>query len=208
MAENKRGKISQLPYLEDIEGGESLLGAADGKGYQVTIDTLKQYMGGSGGGGSVNLTNIQSHVLPSLDDYYNLGSAQRKWKSLHTNALYLGTSSLMIGTSSVTLGTDVEQEVFDVVGMMKAQNKEGKSSVVMTEADMGEYAKRSDLPDDYVTDGELSQAIANVKGGASTGYDTLKKLEDKVKANAQAIANKPSEIYTFGDGLEVESGKV
>ena len=67
MAENKRGKISQLPYLENIEGGESLIGAADGKGFQVTIDTLKKYVGsgGSGGGSSVDLTNVKTNIIPA-----------------------------------------------------------------------------------------------------------------------------------------------
>lgn len=213
--ENKRGKVSQLDKLETLGGGESLLGVADGKGYQIEVDTLKEYIG-SGGGGNVDFKKVASDIVPLYDESYSLGNAEKAWRSLHvSDAISLGR-----GIISARLGSDLP-ELFSIDVPVEIPSKVGYQSRVMTELDVAdEYAKITDLPKDYATNTSVNQKITNLKGGASTEYDTLKKLETKIKANADAIGNQKVDlearppIYVFDKKIglslftrdEVQSG--
>lgn len=213
--ENKRGKVSQLDKLDTLGGGESLLGVADGKGYQIEVDTLKEYIG-SGGGGNVDFKKVASDIVPLYNEYYSLGNAEKAWRSLHvSDAIILGR-----GIISARLGSDLP-ELFSIDVPVEIPSKVGYQSRVMTEFDVAdEYAKITDLPKDYATNTSVNQKITNLKGGASTEYDTLKKLETKIKANADAIGNQKVDlearppIYVFDKKIglslftrdEVQSG--
>lgn len=215
MAEDKKVKVSQLDKLETLGGGESLLGVADGKGYQIEVDTLKEYIG-SGGGGNVDFKKVASDIVPLYDESYSLGNAEKAWRSLHvSDAISLGR-----GIISARLGSDLP-ELFSIDVPVEIPSKVGYQSRVMTEFDVAdEYAKITDLPKDYATNTSVNQKITNLKGGASTEYDTLKKLETKIKANADAIGNQKVDlearppIYVFDKKIglslftrdEVQSG--
>lgn len=62
----------------------------------------------------VDFTNIGSHVVPSADLTYNLGSPTKQWKSLYvgTATIFIGGIPLTINTSSNTLivGTSTNQQ--------------------------------------------------------------------------------------------------
>ena len=62
----------------------------------------------------VDFTNIGSHVVPSADLTYNLGSPTKQWKSLYvgTSTIFIGGIPLTINTSNNTLviGTSTNQQ--------------------------------------------------------------------------------------------------
>lgn len=182
--------MSQLPKLEldQIEGGESLLGVSDGHGYQVSLETVKEYVGGGGSGGSnVDLKNVKSDVLPSVNDSYDLGSSGKSWKNLHVvRTIQLGRGSVTARLSSMV----DETFTFDVP--LEMPDKVGSVSRVMTESDMYEYPKRSELPTDTASKTYVRQQVSNIVGEATTNYDTLEKIEARIRANSSAIAGKIS----------------
>lgn len=191
--ETKKGKVSQLDELETLGGGESLLGVVGGNGYQITVDTLKKYIGGgSGSGGSVDLTKVASDVVPTGDNTYSLGKAGNAWKAAHVKTLVLGTTIVSESEESVVvMGSSVVDTVTRVSEFLRAKSRStNDSSFVMTEADMGDYAKKGDIPSlsSYATKVFVNDKITVLQGGASTGYDTLGKLESKIKANAENIS--------------------
>lgn len=69
-----------------------------------TTDTKQIYIGdgttAGGNPGTVNLTNIETHVLPSDDLTYDLGSLEKQWRSL-----YVGTSTIFIGGVPISINT-------------------------------------------------------------------------------------------------------
>jgi hypothetical protein len=58
------------------------------------------------GGGGVDLTTVTSHILPSADLTYDLGSTSSQWRSLYvgTSTIYLGGTPVSVAGGSLTVG--------------------------------------------------------------------------------------------------------
>jgi collagen type VII alpha len=55
---------------------------------------------GSSGGSNIDLTTVTSHIIPSVDLTYDLGSTSSQWRSL-----YVGTGTIYIGGIPLTVTT-------------------------------------------------------------------------------------------------------
>jgi len=78
-------------------------------GQNISIEAnglISANISGGGGGGSVDLENVSSNVVPTVDSFYNLGSATNRWKTLFlaNNTIDLGGSLISSdGTGQVTI---------------------------------------------------------------------------------------------------------
>lgn len=84
--------------------------------YDPAVAELRMYDGNpggmtiAGGGGGVDLTTVTSHILPSADLTYDLGSTSSQWRSLYvgTSTIYLGGTPVSISGGTLTVdGTPV-----------------------------------------------------------------------------------------------------
>jgi hypothetical protein len=90
-------------------------GSFTGANGEITVDTtnktLRVHDGVTVGGtrlaklsdiNNVNLANVSSHVLPSANITYDLGSPTKRWRSLYlsNNTIYLGTARITVGTNN------------------------------------------------------------------------------------------------------------
>jgi len=50
---------------------------------------------------NLNLSNVSSHILPSANVTYDLGSSTKRWRSLYlsNNTIYLGSAAIRSGTN-------------------------------------------------------------------------------------------------------------
>lgn len=58
-----------------------------------------------------NFNSVTSHIIPSEDEVYDLGSPTNKWKSLYisSSTIYFNTTPLTIQNDVITIGTGSEQ---------------------------------------------------------------------------------------------------
>jgi hypothetical protein len=90
-------------------------GSFTGANGEITVDTtnktLRVHDGVTVGGTrlakyneiqNVDFANVSSHILPSANVTYDLGSPTRRWRSLYlsNNTIYLGTARITVGTNN------------------------------------------------------------------------------------------------------------
>ena len=61
-----------------------------------TYNSTKGYWDATPTGSSIDLTSVGSHILPSADVTYDLGSSSKKWRDL-----YLSGSSIKLGGQDI-----------------------------------------------------------------------------------------------------------
>ena len=102
----------QVKFRRGSAGQHNSFTGANG---EITVDTtnktLRVHDGVTVGGtrlakfsdlSAVNLSNVSSHILPSANVTYDLGSPTRRWRSLYlsNNTIYLGTARITVGTNN------------------------------------------------------------------------------------------------------------
>ena len=102
----------QVKFRRGSAGQHNSFTGANG---EITVDTtnktLRVHDGVTVGGtrlakfsdlNSINLTNVSSHILPSANVTYDLGSPTKRWRSLYlsNNTIYLGTARITVGTNN------------------------------------------------------------------------------------------------------------
>ena len=90
-------------------------GSFTGANGEITVDTtnktLRVHDGVTVGGtrlaklsdlNNINLSNVSSHILPSANITYDLGSPTKRFRSLYlsNNTIYLGTARITVGTNN------------------------------------------------------------------------------------------------------------
>jgi len=77
-------------------------------GTNITIAANGRISSSGGGGGSVDLTNVSSNVIPDTDSFYDLGSLNKRWKTLYlaNNTIDLGGALISSdGTGIITISS-------------------------------------------------------------------------------------------------------
>lgn len=57
----------------------------DGQLYYIDSLGIEHQISGGGGGDPIDLTNVESDIIPATDSTYNLGSVTNKWDNVHAN---------------------------------------------------------------------------------------------------------------------------
>jgi len=77
-------------------------------GTNITIAANGRISSSGGGGGSVDLTSVSSNVIPDTDSFYDLGSLNKRWKTLYlaNNTIDLGGALISSdGTGIITISS-------------------------------------------------------------------------------------------------------
>ena len=94
-------------HVQNIQKALSLGGG--GLGEQDVLRLISE--NGGSGGGSVDLSAVAQHIIPSQDEVYDLGTATKKWRDL-----YLSGSSLNLGSAKISVGTAGGLQLRDAQG--------------------------------------------------------------------------------------------
>jgi hypothetical protein len=77
-------------------------------GNNISIAANGRISSSGGGGGAVDLTNVSSNVIPDTDSFYDLGSLNKRWKTLYlaNNTIDLGGALISSdGTGIITISS-------------------------------------------------------------------------------------------------------
>jgi hypothetical protein len=152
---------------------------------EITVDTtnktLRVHDGATAGGtrlaklsdiDNVNLANVSSHILPSANITYDLGSPTRRWRSL-----YLSNTTIYLGTSAIRVGTN---------GTFRFVN----SANTLTEIQASSITVTSNTPSSFenvtITNLVLNNVLGTQYGG--TGKSSLTQNGVMYAANSTAFA--------------------
>ena len=69
-----------------------------------TYNSAKGYWDAVPTGSSIDLALVENHIIPSINNTYDLGSASNKWNSLHV----AGMPEITLGTGTTTLKLEVD----------------------------------------------------------------------------------------------------
>mgnify|MGYP001201922517 CR=1 FL=1 len=95
-------------HVQNIQKALSLGGG--GLGEQDVLKLIEDNAG-TGGGGSVDLSAVDQHIIPSENEVYDLGTETKKWRDL-----YLSGSSLNLGSAKISVGTSGGIQLRDAQG--------------------------------------------------------------------------------------------
>ena len=72
-----------------------------------TYNSTKGYWDATPTGSSIDLTSVGSHILPSADVTYDLGSSSKKWRDLYLSgsSIKLGGQDIAVSYTHLTLPT-------------------------------------------------------------------------------------------------------
>ena len=170
-----------LAEKSDITAEIAKLDFTEVGGTNKVITTISQTDGKiSATAADLNATNVPATALG--DGYTStnvqgiLGELKGKINDITTNALGVEAGDGISVTGSGSTKT------------IAAKVKSGDSYIEVTEDGIASKG----------IDTAISTAVSNLKGNASTGYDTLKGLEDKVKANEGDISDLKTKVGTTG----------
>jgi hypothetical protein len=78
---------------------------------KVNANFTEIYDGGIGGG-TVDLSAVDQHIIPALDSTYDLGSSDKQWRSLYvsTNTIYIDNTPITISNNTLVVG-DINNRV-------------------------------------------------------------------------------------------------
>ena len=74
-------------------------------GVTYTYNSTKSYWDASTAGTSFDPSTVASHVIPSVDDTYDLGSPSKKWRSIYVDAgtIHIGSQTIKATSSGIQL---------------------------------------------------------------------------------------------------------
>lgn len=91
----KKGSQLTVRTATEIQGGEFVILGYAGKSYQMTLDELKKFIGIiEEGGGSVDLTQVSTDILPLADASKDIGSLEKRWKKIYSTAITVKAQSV------------------------------------------------------------------------------------------------------------------
>lgn len=76
--------------------------------------------GGGGTGGAIDLTNVVSHIIPSLSNAYTIGDANTLWKAVYATEVYAG--DVAVGSSITSLQSTLGTATSNIQGLTSSLN--------------------------------------------------------------------------------------
>ena len=89
-------------WIESDTGVQYLYFNDDTSNQWAEMEAYLSFSSANSGGGNVNLTDIQSNVLPSVSNTYQLGTASQQWKTL-----YISGSTISIANTALAVTSGV-----------------------------------------------------------------------------------------------------
>lgn len=183
----KKGSQLTVRTATEIQGGEFVILGYAGKSYQMTLSELKKFIGIiEEGGGSVDLTQVSTDILPLADASKDIGSLEKRWKKIYSTSLTVKAQSvdeeevnIHDGGIEGKIGQDIQWSI----------DGSGNAALLSLKVNGADVATMQ-----YVNN-ELSKIL----GGASGAYDTLKEIEDILKNDTTGLAALLEEIGTKAD---------
>jgi hypothetical protein len=77
---------------------------------KINANFTELYTTGGGGGGTVDLSSVSQHIIPAVDDTYDLGSPSKQWRHLYVgvNTIYINRIPLTIdGAGNIRIDGEV-----------------------------------------------------------------------------------------------------
>ena len=91
----KKGSQLTVRTATEIQGGEFVILGYAGRSYQMTLNELKKFIGIiEDVGGSVDLTQVTTDILPLADASKDIGSLEKRWKKIYSTALTVKAQSV------------------------------------------------------------------------------------------------------------------
>ena len=149
------------------------------------------------GGAGIDLLAIGSNVIPSVDNFYTLGNASLRWKSISIGS---GTIYITDAGNNNQVALTINNGVFNIDGIVQAQ----LSNIAVTNLTFSDSTVQTTAARGFPAGGTSGQLIVK---NSSTDYDyswaeansiqtsTVKHL---VKNDSGAILTKGTVVYTNG----------
>ena len=183
----KKGSQLTVRTATEIQGGEFVILGYAGRSYQMTLDELKKFIGIiEADGGSVDLTQVSTDILPLADASKDIGSLEKRWKKVYSTALTVKAQGVDEEEVNIHDGGIEGKIGQDIQWSIDGSGKANFYELTVNGADVATMQ--------YVNN-ELSKIL----GGASGAYDTLKEIEDILKNDTTGLAALLEEIGTKAD---------
>lgn len=83
-----------------------------------TVSSLGVGSDEGGTGGAIDLTNVVSHIIPSLSNAYTIGNANTLWKAVYATELYAG--NVAVGSAIASLQSNLGTATSNIQGLTSA----------------------------------------------------------------------------------------
>lgn len=121
---------------------------------------------GSSSGSNIVLTNVDSHIVPSQDATYNLGSITNKWDNLYiSDTVYFGDAPISVSGSTINLpqGTTIDG---DAVNYFNRISVPGQTDIVSDDTN-DNLTIRAGTNITITTDPITKEMVINSSGGGA-----------------------------------------
>jgi hypothetical protein len=142
---------------------------------------------GGGGGGSTDLTNVTTNIIPSITNTFSIGTSAKQWKDIfvYGSSLYIGGTKLNVISGALAVGTDPI--------VLRSQAVTNSDIIALS-------AEVKQLSSDVIA---LSAAVSNISGGG--GDVSLSLLASTSAALSQTDSNNFS---TLNSTISTVSGSI
>jgi len=166
----KKGSQLTVRMATEIQGGEFVILGYAGKSYQMTLDELKKFIGIiEDGGGSVDLTQVSTDILPLADTSKDIGSLEKRWKKIYSTALTVKAQSvdeeevnIHDGGIEGKIGQDIQ---WSIDGSGKANfyeltvNGADVATMQYVNNELSKYVTTDTLTKNYVSNSSLTEIL-------------------------------------------------
>ena len=166
----KKGSQLTVRTATEIQGGEFVILGYAGKSYQMTLDELKKFIGIiEDSGGSVDLTQVSTDILPLADVSKDIGSLEKRWKKVYSTALTVKAQSvdeeevnIHDGGIEGKIGQDIQ---WSIDGSGKANfyeltvNGADVATMDYVNNELSKYVTTDELTKNYVSNSSLTEIL-------------------------------------------------
>ena len=166
----KKGSQLTVRTATEIQGGEFVILGYAGRSYQMTLNELKKFIGIiEAGGGSVDLTQVSTDILPLADVSKDIGSLEKRWKKVYSTALTVKAQSvdeeevnIHDGGIEGILGRDIQWSIDgsgNAVFLSLKVNGADVATMDYVNNELSKYVTTDTLTKNYVSNTSLTEIL-------------------------------------------------